>query len=101
MITFHTAQLGLHVISRALLLWKLLWEKSCRSVSLITVELLLIVYLTRYLDLLYLFENFFVEMIKVRHATGGSCVHLVRWVSAQVGGACMLKMALHVHATHM
>ena len=53
-----------HVGSRKLLLFKLLWEKHCRGVSLITQELLLIMFITRYLDLLYLFENPLDEIIK-------------------------------------
>ena len=54
-----------HIGSRKLLLFKLLWERHCRGVSLITQELLLIMFITRYLDLLYLFENPLDEIIKV------------------------------------
>ena len=54
-----------HVGSRKLLLFKLLWDKSCRGVSLVTQELLLLMFLTRYLDLLYLFVNVVDELVKV------------------------------------
>ena len=54
-----------HVFSRKLLLFKLLWDKSCRGISLVTQELLLIMFLTRYLDILYLFVNALDELVKV------------------------------------
>ena len=57
-----------HVGSRKLLLFKLLWEKHCRGVSLITQELLLIMFITRYLDLLYLFVNPLDEVVKASPA---------------------------------
>jgi len=55
-----------HVFSRKLLLFKLLWDKSCRGISLVTQELLLIMFLTRYLDLLYIFVNAADEFVKVQ-----------------------------------
>lgn len=74
-----------HVGSRKLLLFKLLWEKHCRGVSLITQELLLIVFITRYLDLLYLFVNALDEVVKASRSHGGG-------QSARHGGACMGKL---------
>lgn len=56
-----------HVLSRKLLLLKLLWDKNCRAVSLITQELYLVIYVFRYLDLLYLYVNFFNTLVKVFH----------------------------------
>jgi hypothetical protein len=72
-----------HVLSRKILLWKLLWEKNARGVSLITQELVLCVYLTRYMNLLYLFESFFVELVKVLHLIVAlSCVLIIRYSPA-------------------
>ncbi|GIL52846.1 hypothetical protein Vafri_8612 [Volvox africanus] len=56
-----------HVLSRKLLLWKLLWDKNCRGISLITQELFLIIYIFRYLDLLYLYVSLANTIVKVFH----------------------------------
>ncbi|EFJ52062.1 hypothetical protein VOLCADRAFT_116279 [Volvox carteri f. nagariensis] len=57
----------LHVLSRKLLLWKLLWDKNCRGISLITQELFLIIFIFRYLDLLYLYVSLANTIVKVFH----------------------------------
>ncbi|KXZ54549.1 hypothetical protein GPECTOR_4g614 [Gonium pectorale] len=56
-----------HVLSRKLLLWKLLWDKNCRGISLKTQELYLLMYLFRYLDLLYLYVSLANTLVKVFH----------------------------------
>mgnify|MGYP001807461200 CR=1 FL=1 len=56
-----------HVLARSLLLWKLLWDKNCRGVSLITQEMYLIIYIFRYLDLLYLYTGLTSSIVKVLH----------------------------------
>lgn len=58
-----------HFLAAKLLLFQLLWEKNCRAVSLITQELVLVVYLCRYLDLLYLYVSFSDTLIKVHLVT--------------------------------
>ena len=77
-----------HVGSRKLLLFKLLWDKSCRGVSLVTQELLLLMFLTRYLDLLYLFVNVVDELVKVwgtgRGLHGAWCEGII-WLPKDAG----------------
>ncbi|GFR49017.1 hypothetical protein Agub_g11038 [Astrephomene gubernaculifera] len=66
-----------HVLSRKLLLWKLLWDKNCRGVSLITQELYLIIYIFRYLDLLYLYVSLTDTIVKVFHLVVALTIVLV------------------------
>lgn len=57
----------LHILSRKLLLWKLLWDKNSRGISLVTQDLFLIIYISRYLDLLYLYVSLSNTIVKVFH----------------------------------
>ena len=75
-----------HAVSRKLLLWHLLWHKSCRGVSLITQELFLVVYVARYIDLLYLFESFGAEIVKIAHlAVAIAIVLIMRYYEPVLG----------------
>ncbi|KAG2490680.1 hypothetical protein HYH03_010847 [Edaphochlamys debaryana] len=56
-----------HFLSRKLLLWQLIRNKTCRGISLRTQELFLIIYIFRYLDLLYLYVSLASTVIKVLH----------------------------------
>ncbi len=56
-----------HVVSRKLLLWKLVFDKSCRGISLISAELYLLLYVSRYLDLLYLYTSLLDTLVKIAH----------------------------------
>lgn len=71
-----------HVASRKLVLFKLLWDKNCRGVSLITQELYLIIYVFRYLDLLYLYVGFLPTLIKVAHLIVALAIVLLMRYSA-------------------
>lgn len=73
----------LHGLSRSLLLFKLLWDRNCRGVSLITMELYLIIYVFRYLDLLYLYVGLGDTLVKVFHLLAAlSAVLLMRYSPA-------------------
>ncbi len=73
----------LHVLSRKLLLWKLLWDKNCRGISLITQELFLMMFIFRYLDLLYLYVSLANTIVKVFHLVVAlTIVLLMRYSSA-------------------
>lgn len=57
----------LHVVSRKLLLWKIVFDKNARGVSLVTQECFLVLYVCRYLDLLYLYTSLGETLIKIAH----------------------------------
>lgn len=63
----HFLPIVFHLASRKLVLYRLLWDKNCRGISLVTMDLIFLMYLTRYLDMLFLFESFFVEVYKIAH----------------------------------
>ncbi|PNH05643.1 ER lumen protein retaining receptor [Tetrabaena socialis] len=70
MLSMETALAGgglLHALSRTGLLWKLARDKNCRAISLVTLELYFIIYVTRYLDLLYMFSSFSSTLFKLIH----------------------------------
>ncbi|KAG1671013.1 hypothetical protein FOA52_014257 [Chlamydomonas sp. UWO 241] len=73
-------QAGFHVVARILLLYKLLREKTCRGVSLKTQELLLLMYVARYIDILWRFDGIEAEVIKIVHIIlAGAIVGLMRF----------------------
>lgn len=73
----------LHLLSRALLLHKFLWERNCRGISLVTQELYLLIYVFRYLDLLFLYVSLLTTGIKVLHlCLALACVGLMRYSPA-------------------
>lgn len=74
----------LHILSRKLLLYQLIWCKQCRGVSLVTQELYLVMYLCRYLDLLYLYVSLSNTVIKLLHLGGAlGIVLLMRYSPAR------------------
>lgn len=68
---------ALHLLSRGMVGSSLLFAKSCRSVSLISQELFLIVYVCRYLDLLYLYTSFVDTLCKIAKIAAALAIVLV------------------------
>lgn len=70
----------IHLLSRLLLLHRFLWDRNARGVSLVTQELYLVIYVCRYLDLLFLYVSFINTGIKVLHlCLALACVALMRY----------------------
>jgi hypothetical protein len=63
---FNISSGACHLISRKLLIFKLLWEKSCRGVSLLT-QVFPVLYISTYIHVLFLFENALVKSVKAAH----------------------------------
>jgi ER lumen protein retaining receptor len=55
----------LHLLSILLLLYKIIRSKNCSGVSLKTIELYLIVFVTRYLDLFFSFVSYYNTIMKL------------------------------------
>ena len=46
-----------HVLGRKIILYHLIFPKSCRAISLVTMDLFLLCYICKYMDMLWLFEG--------------------------------------------
>eukprot|EP00993_Chasmostoma_nieuportense_P002807 NODE_3571_length_943_cov_230.622549_g3419_i0.p1 GENE.NODE_3571_length_943_cov_230.622549_g3419_i0~~NODE_3571_length_943_cov_230.622549_g3419_i0.p1 ORF type:complete len:213 (+),score=53.95 NODE_3571_length_943_cov_230.622549_g3419_i0:57-695(+) len=62
---FRLAGDALHFGSIAILLWRMLWRRSCAGISLKTEVLYALVLLTRYVDVLFAYSSLFDKVIKL------------------------------------
>jgi len=70
----------LHLASIFILLLKIYAQKNCRGISLKTQALYLLVFLTRYIDLLYDFSSLYNSVMKVIFiVTSGAIVYLMQF----------------------
>jgi len=70
----------MHLASVVILLLKIHSQKNCKGISLKTQVLYLVVFLTRYIDLLYNFASLYNSLMKIFFiATAGAIVYLMRF----------------------